>query len=315
MAFNRITNRLMTYNSVENLHLNLKSLNNLQNKLSSGKNINSPEDDPVGLSRLLSLDDTMNQNTIFVNNIGTARSELSTTDSTITQLTTIVQRANELVIQAGGATDASGLSTIKGEMQSLFDQIVQIGNTKFGDKYLFGGLRTTDAPFVRTTGTNEVAYQGTSSPNEKRQVEIGNGVKITINFAGDNVFGQNTAGPPAVQTGIIGTIAKTIDDLTTAIASPTDANRTAVSNHVGDIKNDLDTILSTQTTVGALINRLDLSENRLTETQTALSKEYGSIQDVDLAKVISDLNFQQTVFQTSLAATSKIMQPSLLNYL
>jgi len=315
MTFGRITTKLMTNRSIENLHLNLKNLNDLQNKLSSGKNINTPSDDPIGLSRLLSLDETMKQNEIYTNNIGTARSELSTTDSLLSSVTNIVQRANELVTQAGGTVDSDGLQSIKEEMQQLLNQTVQIANTKFGDKYLFGGLRTTDPPFVQNTTTNETVYQGTSAPNEKREVEIGNGVTISINFAGDDVFGENTAGPPAVQTGIIGTLAQTISDLDTAIANPTDVNRKAVFQHVADLKDDLDTILSTQTTVGALVNRLDLTENRLSENELALSKEYGAIQDVDLAKVISDLNFQQSVFQTSLAATSKILQPTLLNYL
>lgn len=313
MSFTRITNKLLTNRSISNLHLNLQRLNNLQNKLSSGKNINAPSDDPIGLNRLLGIDDTIKQDTRYISNINNARSELNTVDSLLSSTTDIIQRTRELTIQASSQTNGPDeLSAIREEVQQLMNQVVQIGNTKFGDKYIFGGLRTTQPPFAQ--GTPDIIYNGTASPAHARQTEIGDGVLVTVNFAGSDVFGQYDTVTPA-QNGLLNTLNSLINDLNAAIASPTTAAYDAIRTHIDELDTDLDTVLSVQTTVGALVNRLDLTENRLQDRQIALSKEYGSIQDVDLAKVISDLNFQEAVFQTSLATTARVLQPSILNYL
>lgn len=313
MSFARITNKLLTNRSIDNLHINLQRLNDLQNKLSSGKNINAPSDDPVGLNRLLGIDDTIKQDTRYLDNINNAKSELNTADSLLSSTTEIMQRARELTIQASNQTNGPAeLSAIKEEVQQLLNQLVQIANTKFGDKYIFGGLRTTQPPY--TQGVPDIVYNGTSAPNHAREVEIGTGVTLTVNFAGDDVFGQYDTVTPA-QSGLFNTLSTLINDLTATIASPVSANYDAIRTHIDELDTDLDTVLSVQTTIGAYVNRLDLTENRLQDRQIALTKEYGSIQDVDLAKVISDLNFQEAVFQTSLATSARVLQPSLLNYL
>jgi len=293
MSFARITNRLMSNRSVENLHLNLQRLNDLQNKLSSGKNINVPSDDPVGLSRLLGIDETRKQDERYISNINNARSELNTTDALLSSTTDVIQRARELTVQASNQTNGpSELAAIREEVQQLLNQVVQVANTRFGNKYIFGGTRTNDAPY--TTAGADVIYNGTQSTGAyQRNIEIGSGVVITVNFPGDDIFGQYDTGS-GNEYGLINTLSTLINDL---------------------LDNDLDNVLSVQTTVGALVNRLDMTENRLQERTISLSKEYGSIQDVDLAKVISDLNFQESVFQTSLSATARVLQSSLLDYL
>jgi flagellar hook-associated protein 3 FlgL len=313
MSFARITNRLLSNRSVDNLHLNLQRLNDLQNKLSSGKNITVPSDDPVGLSRLLGIDETIKQDERYLSNINNARSELNTTDALLSSTTDIIQRARELTVQASNQTNGPDeLAAIKEEVQQLLNQVVQIGNTKFGNKYIFGGLRTTQQPF--NVAGPEITYNGTQSPDHAREIEIGNGVTITVNFAGDDIFGQHDTITPN-EEGLINTLSSLIEDLDTAIATPVAASYDAIRTHLDDLDVDLDNVLSIQTTVGALVNRLDLTENRLQDRKISLSTEYGSIQDVDLASVISDLNFQEAVFQTSLATTSKALQNSLLDYL
>ncbi|MEW5819967.1 MAG: flagellar hook-associated protein FlgL [Cyanobacteriota bacterium] len=319
MTYSRITNRLMADSSIQNLRINLTRLSDLQTKLSSGKNINLPSEDPVGLNRLLGIDESLKKDERFVDNINNAKSELNTTDSLLSSTTDIIQRARELTIQASNQTNGPDeLSAIREEVQQLLNQVVQIANTKFGNKHIFGGLRTTLPPYVVNPSPpappNEIVYNGTASPGHERNIEIGSGVTITVNYAGVDIFGQNdiTGGN---QSGLINTLSNLIVDLDATIAAPTTANYDNIRTHIDDLDTDLDTVLSVQTTVGALVNRLDLTENRLQDRKLALSTEYGAIQDVDLASVVSDLNFQEAVFQTSLATTARVLQPSLLNYL
>jgi flagellar hook-associated protein 3 FlgL len=315
MSFTRITTKLMSDRSIYNLNTNLTKLNDLQNKLSSGQNINSASDDPVGLNRLLSISDTMNQDNVYVSNISTAQSELSTTDSALTSLTDIIQRARELTVEASTETNGSDeLTAIKEEMQQLLDQVVQIGNTEYGNKYIFAGTKTTAEPFTQS-GT-DITYSGSDSSNYARNIEISSGVTVTVNLQGEDVFGSyDSSTTPPTGSGIIYNLSTLMTDLDTAIADPVSANYDTIRTHLDTFDTNLEDVLSKQTTVGALENRLDLTNTRLSDKITALTTEYGSIQDVDLASVISDLNYQESVYEASLSATAKISQQSLLDYL
>lgn len=313
MNVNRVTSKLMSERSLDHLRTNLSKMNKLQTQLSSGKNINKPSDDPIGLNRLMALENLMKQDERYMKNVDSAKSELTTTDSVLSSVTDIVQRARELTIQASNQTNGpEELDAIKEEISQLQEQIFQVSNTKFGEKYIFGGLRTTVAPFEHTG--NDFNYLGTSSPAHKREIEIGDGIMLSVNFAGDNIFGNYDSGTDT-GSGLFKTFSDLINRLDTAIAAPNTANYDAIRGSIDDLDTELGNVLGVQTTIGALINRLDLSTNRLEDRKMAINREYGAIQDVDLASVISDLNFQEAVFQTSLSATSRVLKPTLLNYL
>lgn len=324
MSFARVTSKYLVDTTMNNLRINLTRLNDLQTRLSSGKNINVASDDPVGLSRLMNIDESRQKDQRFISNIDAAVSELNTTDSLLSSTTDIIQRARELTIQASNQTNGPDeLSAIRQEIQQLLNQVVQVGNTKYGNKYLFGGIATSTPPFnISNPTTNDIRYQGTFEAEPyQRQIEIGVSDVITVNFPGHTVFGNNDLSGAALpggapnQDGLITTLAGLVTDLDTAIATPTTANYDQIRTRIDDLDADLDNVLSYQTQVGALTNRLELTRNRLEDRQIALSSEYGSIQDVDLAATVSDLNFQESVFQTSLATSARVLQPTLLNYL
>jgi flagellar hook-associated protein 3 FlgL len=67
--------------------------------------------------------------------------------------------------------------------------------------------------------------------------------------------------------------------------------------------------------VGARYNRIDqmktAANNRITDLKTQLS----NLEDIDLPKTITELQLQQTAYQAALAATSKVIQPSLVDFL
>jgi flagellar hook-associated protein 3 FlgL len=47
----------------------------------------------------------------------------------------------------------------------------------------------------------------------------------------------------------------------------------------------------------------------------SVSSQLSDIEDVDLPKAIMDLQIQQTSYQAALAATAKVIQPSLIDFL
>jgi flagellar hook-associated protein 3 FlgL len=67
--------------------------------------------------------------------------------------------------------------------------------------------------------------------------------------------------------------------------------------------------------VGASMNRLTTASSISQENNIATTQVLSDLQDADYTQVVSDLAKQQTAYQAAIAASAKISQVSLLDYL
>jgi flagellar hook-associated protein 3 FlgL len=73
--------------------------------------------------------------------------------------------------------------------------------------------------------------------------------------------------------------------------------------------------LSAQTLAGSRTNRLQFTESQNRDDKVVLTAESSRIEDVDFAQVISEFQNRQQVYQASIQVGSKIIQPTLADYL
>jgi flagellar hook-associated protein 3 FlgL len=92
-------------------------------------------------------------------------------------------------------------------------------------------------------------------------------------------------------------------------------NTTDIQTRITELDSDLTNILNEQAKIGGIQSQMELTENRMIAQQAARDEQFNAIQSVDLAKTISELNFQQTAYEASLGVTGRLFQTSLLNYL
>jgi flagellar hook-associated protein 3 FlgL len=316
MIYTRMTNRLMSDNVINTLLTNRSKLNEIQEQISSGKKVSKPSDDPSGAITILSDNDNLLQIEQYLKNIDSANSELDVASQSISSAVDVVQRAKELTVQAANTTNGSSeLSSINDEIKQLIDQIKDLGNTKFGNIYIFGGCVTQDAPF-QSPSDGQVQYTGTpSSGNYQRKIEVSNGVTVDLNISGDALFGQyyeddSTSPPTVVGNGLLNTLTTLSQALS---ADPPDYNN--IRSKTDDLDNDLSTLTDAQAKLGGTQSRLDITKSKLEDDQTTYTKGKSSVEDIDLAKSISDMSFQQSALQASLSVGAQVLQSSLLEYL
>lgn len=327
MIYPRITNKLISENVVSTLNNQRSKLNELNQQISTGKTISKASDNPTGAINILSTNTSLSKIETYTKNINGAISEVDASDRSILSLNDTIQRVKELALKAADATSGpSELTSINDELKQIIEQVKDIGNTQFGNKYIFGGLVTETAPFTKA-GTNgdEIKYAGTpSSSNYGREVEIGENIKINVNIAGDKIFGEHytdnsTTPATTVSSGIIGILKKLSLELEPPIVPPATvavpADHDKIREKLTGIDNSLQNILSSQATIGGLSSRLDMTKNKLEEDTITLTKFKSTVEDIDLPSAISKLSFQQDSLQTSLRISSKVMQSSLLQYL
>ena len=77
----------------------------------------------------------------------------------------------------------------------------------------------------------------------------------------------------------------------------------------------IDKILSTRSKIGAIDNRLEASKSRNEAEKINLTSLLSQKEDIDIAEKYMEYSVMSTVYQASLAAGAKVLQPSLLDYL
>lgn len=320
MGINRLTSGYLNNQAVNYLNKNLSLISQLQQKLSSGQNINSPSDDPVGLVRVLDLSNTLRTDDRYSKNIQSGIAEANTTDSVMDSMVNLIQRAQELTTQAATFTSGQdGRAAISLEINQIIDQMVQLGNTDIGGKYIFGGLKTDTPPFSRT-GDN-ISYTGSPASGDWQQkIEISRGVQLSLNTNGYDLLGSTnvtTASPPLPATFSADSqgIFKTLVSLKQSLDAGGDANQLSeIKARLDELTTGMNGVLGKQAIVGAISNRLELSQGRIDERKSILTQQYASIQDIDTPSVVANLNNQQNTLEASLSVTAKVLQTNLLDY-
>lgn len=178
----RVTDRMNFDQVHQNMQKNRSEMSDLQNQAASQKKLNKPSDDPVGAARVLATRSDDRGLAQFVKNIHQARSFLDMSDQALGEMSELLVRAKEIAIQqsndAGANPETRNVAAL--EIQQTFSQAVQIGNRKLGERYIFGGYKTTTSPFNRVGD-----YQGDDGD---MNVIINKDAELAMNIPGSRVF-------------------------------------------------------------------------------------------------------------------------------
>ncbi len=77
----------------------------------------------------------------------------------------------------------------------------------------------------------------------------------------------------------------------------------------------IDQLSVERTRLGGALSQLDRAEERLADRKVDLQTRLSETQDADAIQVFSDLSNQEVALQASLQATTRIIQPTLLDFL
>jgi flagellar hook-associated protein 3 FlgL len=294
----RVTQSMLSSQLMRNLNSNMKQLDNLQNQLSTGRRINKPSDDPVGITYSMRYRSELSANDQFGRNIDQAQSWLDFTDTVLDQANQVFQRVRELAVQGASSTNPqTARDAIKSEIDELYSHMIQLGNSDFNGKHIFNGQITDRKPY------SESNPESTVTDSYKVQFEISPGVKMSTSITGNEVFGAAGEQDNTFQV---------LKELSAALGS---GDTGSVSDLIGQIDSRYDKFLQSRAEIGARTNRLDHAESRLNDISINLEKLQSKTEDADMAEVITNLKTSENVYQSSLSAGARLIRPSLIDFL
>lgn len=287
----RVTDKMMSNNMMWNMSSSMGRIDKLYNQIATGRRINRPSDDPVGMVSALRLTSSITQGTQYISKSETSKAWLNATDSALGDVTSILHKLEELAVGANsGAKDEVALDAISLEIKELKEHLRQLANTQHEGRYLFGGQTTKTQPYDDTFTYMGDEYYITP--------EVGPGSTVPINTVGSDIFDG---------------LFSMIDDLTTHIDN---GDLDAVSNNdIAAIQDQLDNVLTERATIGAKVNRMERNIDRLKQMDVQYNQLLVDTVGTDIAEAATILKSEELVYQTTLILNSRLLQTTLANYI
>ena len=167
--------RVSSNQMVDNYQKTLNEASSRQDKLmeqGDGSKLHRPSDDSVAYAKYLRYDISSNENTQYQNNVAAAVSWMKISDASLVNMTEIQTTFKEKTVAAANSSNnPSDMQAIGKEMLGEIQQMVSLGNTQQGDRYVFSGQSDLTQPFTMSTTTVD---RGLSKTLDDKQAEFFN---------------------------------------------------------------------------------------------------------------------------------------------
>lgn len=293
----RVTQRSIATQSLTGLQANLARMGDLQARLSSGRLISRPSDSPTGTVSAMAMRSEIRTNEQWSRNAADGIGWLGTIDQTLTSSLDSVRRARDLTLGGlnSGANSAVSQEATAAELDQLRAGLIGLANTRYLDRPVLGG--TTGGPQAYSAAG---VYLGPAASLPVSRT-VGAGAAVRVDLTGPEVYGPDGANLFTI--------------LSDASANLRAGDMTALRGNLGALDAAMTRIQGRLAGVGAAYNRVEQMQKSADDRVLMLKTSLSGIENIDLPATIVELQMQQVANQAALAATERVITPSLADFL
>jgi len=279
----------------------------LEQQVSTGNAVNQPSDDPTAAAQILQINGGLARAQQYSTNATDGLGWLSLGTSTMNQVLSALQTAQQAVLSTSG-TELTGnpaaIQSLATQVNSVLKEVTQLANTQYGGQAIFAGTGNVTTAY----DANGNYVGGGSAPTRT----VGPGQQIPVSVTGPAVFGTGSTGLLGTTPGSLGVLAQIVSDLQTGTtASLTQVSTTDLQNLQGAMAQ----VENQAAVLGANYQQMQAFQQQATGTQQALQSELSGIQSANLPQAVTQLSQVQNSYQDALWAASKLTQDSLVQFL
>jgi flagellar hook-associated protein 3 FlgL len=272
----------------------------LQRQVATGQRIRQPGDDPAAAARVVAARMESGAIAQFARNASAALEYSKTSYGGLEQLKKVSDRASELAVLGEGSLDPDAMRAYAAEANQLLEQAAGLGNTRFGNDYVFSGTAVSTQPFALTRDASgvisTVAYAGDSG-------------RLTVPLSESS--GIQPVPDAATNSGLADMLNRLVA-LRDALSSGDAAAVRAVRPGLEDSENLLVGALSEH---GAVQLRIEVARVQQKSRADELERQISSEADADITESIVQLNQTTQAYEAALSSSASILKLSLLDYL
>jgi flagellar hook-associated protein 3 FlgL len=302
----RVTNNTMIHSIVRYLTRQNEALFDRQNIIASGKKINKPSDDPLGMGRVLDYRQTIASIEQYQSNIQGGKTRLDVVEANLDLVDDLLE-----VVRAVAETEARGTTESRQRaaenVKNLYDQILDQANSKLSDNYLFCGYQTKTAPFSRddslatTFDQFTVTYNGDGGD---MQFIVADNTQVSMDADGRPIF--HDAAPGGVS------IFDAMRDLIVGLENDDSA---AISVQGGLLDQGHTQIQNIRSANAPVLYQLKTAENHWEQYKPKIEDLLGTEENADITRAVVELQSLELAYQSTLATAARIIQPGLISFL
>ncbi|RXK52939.1 flagellin [Oleiharenicola lentus] len=272
----------------------------LQTQVATGQRILSADEDPAASARVLNHQSELRRVDQFDENAARAIEISQATFAGLRDVKEISDRATELATLGRAPSGPEALGAYSAEVNQLIEQLLQVGNTRLGNDYLFAGT-AVDAPAYSATrdangNVTAVTYDGNNSL-----------ASIPLSEVASVAPGSNPDTNLAIRD-----LLNQLVSLRDALASNDGAALATAQSSLINGENVLVTALAAN---GAVQTRIEVNRAQQQGRGDSIVELLGRETNVDLPDAIVRLNQAQLAYQAALQSSASIMKISLLDYI
>lgn len=183
--FSRVTETLAREVFLGNLRRIHNNLLLTQEQISTGLRLVRPSVDPMGANLALQFEARIAAADRYLRNVNDGMNRLTVTEGALGSMQSIVNRARQLAVQHSQNIMGAETRRLAGvEIAQMLEEALSIANKMYGERYIFGGTLTGDAPFHVVGGA--VYYAGN---DDEIYADIAEGTRAVVNLTGAQAFG------------------------------------------------------------------------------------------------------------------------------
>ena len=330
----RISTNSIVRNYRTNLGKSTARMNESREKVLTERKFTRASQDPAGANKAFQLRREYLKNEDYLHNLGVAQGQLAATESSLMQVNDMGKQVKSDILRAlNGATSEEGRTAIAQNLEETAESIVMSMNARYGDKFLFGGASTKEAPFklesgkllyrgidVNTTDAAEIAQLKAMS-EETNYLDLGFGLKTdasgdiikgtAYNLSNPGIealgYGKNADG---VSQNMVTQLVDMAAELRKENFDPDKLQK--MSNQFDKSMSDnLDKI----TQLGSTSKFLEDTESRLTDNNLNLNEKIASVENIDPAEAITEFSWAEYAYNAALKVGNSIISQSFIDFM
>lgn len=257
------------------------AITDLQASISSGTSLTKSSQDPQAWVQISEIGRAQAQQSAWATNVAYAQSRSAKADTNLSDMSTLLTRAHELMVSASSSTlDDANRAAIAAELQ---------------------GIRTSINDLV-----TEKDYLGVSVFDQGASTMI----PVGKNYSVEAVPTQESLSQGIDVNGTATSLDQILSDAITAVTSTNSADRDA---SLTALEAAGDHITLARTLQGVRGDRLDKASSRIDSVSLDLTERRSTLEDTDLTSAIATLQSKMVSLQAAQATYAKINQTTLFD--
>lgn len=264
-------------------------------QVATGKRINQPSDDPVGVGQTINMRSLQSAMEQYQSNLNTAKGSLGTVDNTAADITDLLNQANQIAVSgASGTTDQIGRNAMAAQITSLQARLVDLANTKGPDgSYIFAGQKTNTKPYTISAGG--LVFNGNVNPI---RVETGPGETVQANVPGEPMISDLYTRLESLKSNLTGGQVGAISGIDLA-----------------NLKSSLDTVSNMRGDVGARMQTVQDMTSQWQRRSDDLTKNISDVEDIDMSAAMVQYQQATQAYQAALTVAGQGFRLSILDFI